>query len=70
MKRLENPEVNRFVPFIGIHDMPDFVRTPERLAGEIEIALKYGEGRLVLSRLSTLQDHPELAGAVKEALKK
>ena len=70
MKRLEKPEVNRFVPFIGIHDLPDFVRKPERLAREIDIALKYGEGNLVLSRLTTLQNHPELAQVVKEALKK
>ena len=69
MKRLENPEINRFVPFIGIHDLPGFVRTPERLAKEIEIALKYGGGNLVISRLSTLQKHPGLAGAVRDALK-
>ena len=68
MKRLENPDTNRFVPFIGIHDLPDFVRTSERLAKEIEIALKYGEGNLVISRLTTLQKHPNLAGAVKAAL--
>ena len=69
MKRLENPEINRFVPFIGIHDLPGFVRTPERLAKEIEIALKYGGGNLVISRLSTLQKHPGLASVVREALK-
>ena len=70
MKRLENPEINRFVPFIGIHDLPDFVRTSERLAREIEIALKYGDGNLVISRLNTLQDHPELARSLREAFKK
>ena len=69
MKRLEDPEINRFVPFIGIHDLPSFVRTPERLAREIEIALKYGDGILVISRLNTLQKHPELARAVRDALK-
>ena len=69
MKRLENPEINRFVPFIGIHDLPGFVRTPERLAREIEIALKYGGGNLVISRLNTLQNHPGLARAVRDALK-
>ena len=70
MKRLENPEINRFVPFIGIHNLPGFVRTPERLAREIEIAMKYGDGNLVISRLNTLQNHPGLARAVREALKK
>ena len=70
MKRLENPEINRFVPFIGIHDLPSFVRTPERLAKEIEIALKYGDGNLVISRLNTLQKYPGLARAVREAFKK
>ena len=70
MKRLENLEINRFVPFIGIHNLPGFVRTPERLAKEIEIALKYSSGNLVISRLNTLQDHPGLARAVREAFKK
>ena len=70
MKRLENPEQNLFVPFIGILDIPDFVRTPKRLAREIEIALQYGEGNLVISRLTTLQNHPELAQVVKDALLK
>ncbi len=70
MKRLENKDLNRFVPFIGIHDMPNFVRTPKRLAKEIEIALKYGEGSVVISRLTTLQKHPALANAVKEAFTK
>ena len=69
MKRLENPEINRFVPFIGIHDLPGFVRTPERLIREIEIALKYGDGNLVISRLSTLLKYPGLARAVRDALK-
>ena len=68
LKRLEDPKINRFVPFIGIVDIPDLVRTPERLSAEIEIALKYGEGNLCLSRLWTLQNHPQLADAVKEAL--
>ena len=70
MKRLEKLRVNRFVPFIGILDLPGLVRQPERLAREIDIALKYGEGCLVLSRLTTLQNHPELVKVVKEALKK
>ena len=70
MKRLENQEINRFVPFIGIHDLPGFVRTPGRLAREIEIALKYGDGNLVISRLNTLQKYPELAKAVRDSLKK
>jgi len=68
LKRLEDPACNRFVPFIGIIDQPGLLRRPERLAGEIEIALKYGQGRLVLSRLTTLQNHPELAAVVKQAL--
>ena len=68
-KRLENPDNNRFVPFIGIVDMDGLVRKPERLATEIEIALRHGEGSLVLSRLWTLQTHPELADAARKALK-
>jgi hypothetical protein len=68
IKRLENPETNRFVPFIGIVDMNDLVRTPERLSAEIEIGLKYGDGSICLSRLSTLQNHQGLGDAAREAL--
>ena len=69
LKRQEKPTLNRFVPFIGILDVPGLVRQPKRLAAEIDIALKCGEGRLVLSRLTTLQNHPLLAQVVKKALK-
>lgn len=70
MKRLEDPAINRFVPFIGIHDVNGLVRSPEQLAAELDIALKYGEGSLVVSRLNTLQTHPALAAVVKNALRK
>jgi hypothetical protein len=69
MKRLEDRAINQFVPFIGIYDHAGHVRPPERLARELEIALKYGEGHIVVSRLTTLQQHPFLADAVKSLLK-
>jgi hypothetical protein len=67
MKRLENTSVNRFVPFIGIYDTGGHVRSAERLAKELEIALTYGENRVVVSRLTTLQQHAHLADVVKKA---
>lgn len=70
MKRLEDRKVNQFVPFIGICDTGGYVRSPERLQSELEIALKYGEGSVVVSRLTTLQEHKALADAVQAVLKK
>ncbi|MGA1195309.1 MAG: hypothetical protein ACO36I_02280 [Candidatus Latescibacterota bacterium] len=67
MKRLEDTSVNRFVPFIGIYDTGGHVRSAERLAKELEIALTYGENRVVVSRLTTLQQHTHLADVVKKA---
>ena len=69
MKRLEDQTTNRFVPFIGIYETGGHVRSAERLAQELKIALQYGEGSVVVSRLTTLQKQPDLAEAVKSALK-
>ncbi|MFT5369496.1 MAG: hypothetical protein ACI8V2_004473 [Candidatus Latescibacterota bacterium] len=69
MKRLEDKSINRFVPFIGIYETGGHVRSAERLVKELEIALTYGEGSVVVSRLTTLQKCPELAEAVKSVLK-
>jgi hypothetical protein len=69
MKRLEDRTINQFVPFIGIYESGGHVRSSERLVKELEIALKYGEGRVVVSRLTTLQQQPKLAAAVKSVLK-
>lgn len=70
MKRLENRNNNQFVPFIGINSEPDLVRPSEQIAKELDIALKYGNNSLVVSRLTTLQQHPKIASVVKTALKK
>ena len=69
MKRLEDQSINRFVPFIGIYETGGHVRSAEKLVKELEIALKYGEGSVVVSRLTTLQKQPQLAAAVKSMLK-
>ena len=69
IKRREDTECNRFVPFIGIVELPDLVRKPDRLAAEIEIGLKYGDGSVCLSRLSTLQRNPSLGEAARAALR-
>ncbi|HAA78671.1 TPA: hypothetical protein DCE37_26535 [Candidatus Latescibacteria bacterium] len=55
-------------PSIGIVDMPNLVRKPERLAAKIEIGLKYGDGGICLSRLSTLQNHTKLGDATRSVL--
>lgn len=70
MKRLADRSINQFVPFIGIYDMAGYVRSAERLAQELEIALKYGEGSVVVSRLVSIQRHEHLAEAIKGVLKK
>lgn len=69
MKRLEDQSINRFVPFIGIYETGGHVRSAERLVKELEIALQYGEGSVVVSRLTTLQQQPQLAEAVKSMFK-
>lgn len=48
--------------------MPNLVRKPERLAAKIEIGLKYGDGGICLSRLSTLQNHTKLGDATRSVL--
>jgi hypothetical protein len=68
IKRLENRDNNRFVPFIGMHHDADLVRSAERTRLELEIALRYGEGNLVWSSLRTLKEHPEVRRVVEEAL--
>ena len=48
--------------------MSPLVRSPERIAEELKIALKYGEGSLVFSSLKTPKEHPEIAAVLKAAL--
>lgn len=68
MKALENPAYNRFVPFIGLFDKPHLLRSPERIAAEVAIALEYGEGHLVFCSLRTLWRYPDIREIVRGAL--
>lgn len=68
MKQLEDRANNRFVPFIGMFHRPHLVRTAERLAAELAVAQKYGEGHLVFCNLRVLQEQPVLQQVVKTAL--
>lgn len=69
MKELEDPSINRFVPFIAQFEHPYLVRTAERIGQELEIAKRYGEGNLIFCNLKSLKLYPELGNAVQTALK-
>ena len=68
MKRLEEPENSRFVPFIGMFHEPYLARSGERIAQEMALAQKYGKGHLVFCSLKAIQDYPDVYSAVKRAL--
>lgn len=68
MRQLEEPSINRFVPFIGMFHDPQLVRTPARLAAELAIARRYGGDHLIFCSLRVLQEYPDLRQVVEEAL--
>lgn len=68
MKRLEQPTQNRFAPFIGMFHDPYLARSGERIAQEMAIAKRYGEGDLVFCSLKALQEYPDVQEAVRAAL--
>lgn len=68
MKRLEDRDANVFVPFIGVYADPYQMRSPERLAQELEIAGRYGH--VVLCTLDAPRKYPEVFRVVKAALEK
>ncbi len=68
-KRLENRKRNRFVPFIGLYNDPCQRRSPPRLKQELEIALRYGEGSLVLCTLQSPWEDREIKRVVQETLR-
>lgn len=70
MKRLEDPNRNSFVPFIGLYSDPYLVRSPDRVRAEFEIARRYVEDHVVLCSLETPHQYPEIAAVVKNALRK
>lgn len=59
---------NEYVPFVGMHADPSLLRSPERLARELDIALEYGDGSLSFSRLKTLERHDDLRAVFQDAL--
>ncbi len=70
MKRLEDPNRNTFVPFIGLYSDPYLVRSPERVAEEFEIAGSYVDRHVVLCNLETPRLYPEIAAVVRDALRR
>lgn len=68
LKRLEDRTYNRFAPFIGMFHFPHLMRTAERLAAELTVAQRYGEGHLVFCSLKVLQEQPALQQVIKIAL--
>lgn len=67
-KRLEDPENNRFVPFIAMFHEPYLARSGTRIAQELEIAMRYGEGHLIFCSLKAIQSYPDVRQAVASAL--
>lgn len=61
-------DANVFVPFIGMADAELSRRPPERLRAELEIALEYGDGHVVLSTLAVPAAHEAHADVVRELL--
>ncbi|MCB0108144.1 MAG: hypothetical protein KDE53_19615 [Caldilineaceae bacterium] len=68
MKRLEVPERNRFVPFIAMFHEPYLARTGERIAQELQIAQRYGDGHLIFCTLKAIQEYPAVYSAVRAGL--
>ena len=68
MKRLEEPAHNRFVPFIAMFHEPYLARAGARIAQELAIAQRYGDGHLIFCSLKAIHDSPDVYAAVKTAL--
>ncbi|MCB0143264.1 MAG: hypothetical protein KDE50_25425, partial [Caldilineaceae bacterium] len=68
MKRLEEPAHNRFVPFIAMFHEPYLARSGARIAQELAIAQRYGDGHLIFCSLKAIHDYPDVYAAVKTAL--
>lgn len=65
--RLEG-EANTFVPFIGMANEKYKRRSPARLERELEIAMEYGNGSLVLCPLGAPHTDPKYTDVVKGVL--
>ncbi len=69
-KQLENPDRNRFVPFIGLYADPYQTRSAARIARELEIALEYGKGSLVFCTLQAPAETPEVRRTIADVFRK
>ncbi|MEZ4664210.1 MAG: hypothetical protein R2911_42310 [Caldilineaceae bacterium] len=69
MKRLEEPAHNRFAPFIAMFHEPYLARSGLRIAQELAIAQRYGDGHLIFCSLKAIHDYPDVYDAVKTALR-
>ena len=67
-RELEDPNRNLFVPFVGVNPDPSLVRSPERIADELELALTYGDGRLVFCTLGPARDDEAIRSVIRDAL--
>lgn len=68
-KRLEIAGRNKFVPFIGLYDEPYYKRDAERMEKEIAIAMRYGEGSLVICTLQAPLNDSEIRVIISDALR-
>ena len=69
-KRLEIPGRNMFVPFIGMYNDPYGRRSVQRIHQEIDIALQYGGGSLVICTLEAPKKDEAVRKVISEALRK
>ena len=67
-KQLQKKDRNRFVPFIGLYNDAYQKRAPERVRRELEIALQFGEGNLVLCTMQAPWQDTQIRAVVKQAL--
>lgn len=59
---------NTFTPFVGVLDNPYLRRSPDRIAKEVDIARRYGDGNLVFSTLTTLETNDDIREIVQGEL--
>ena len=67
-RRMQIPGRNQFVPFIGYFNEQYHRREPDRVAAELDIALRYGEGSIVFSTLQGPMEVDGIRRAIKDRL--
>lgn len=68
-KKLEQPDRNTFVPFIGLFADEYQVRSADRVRRELEIAMRYGDGSVALCTLDAPRKVAAIRKVVSEILK-